>query len=119
MCDEPFGGVSVLAVGDLYQLPPVARCPVFKQYNNDPLANLYGSLWCKHFQLIQLEEIVRQKDDVQFVAALNRICINKPKESDILLNKSRQIEESSPQYPKYALHIFPTNKDVDSHNSQT
>jgi hypothetical protein len=24
MCDEPIGGVSVLAVGDLYQLLPVA-----------------------------------------------------------------------------------------------
>jgi hypothetical protein len=36
-----------------------------------------------------------------------------------LLIKSRQLEESSPKYLKYALHIFPTKKDVDSHNSQT
>jgi len=95
MCDELFGGVSVLAVGDLYQLPPVARSPIFKHYNNDSLANLYGSLWCKLFQLIQLGVTMRQKDYVLFASALNRIRIDKPTEDDILLIKSRDIDESS------------------------
>ena len=27
--DKVFGGVSILAVGDLYQLPPVTQAPLF------------------------------------------------------------------------------------------
>ena len=27
--DDPFGGVSLLAVGDLYQLPPVCHSPIY------------------------------------------------------------------------------------------
>ena len=38
--DEPFGGVSVLAVGDLYQLPPVGLFPIYTP-PTDPLAALY------------------------------------------------------------------------------
>lgn len=41
--DEPFGGISVLAVGDLSQLPPVAQRPVFNTVS-DFIASMYGSL---------------------------------------------------------------------------
>jgi len=36
-----------------------------------------------------------------------------------LLIKSKKIDKSSQQYPTYALHFFPRNKDVDNHNNQT
>ena len=41
-----FGGVSILAVGDLYQLPPVGQAPLFSSVS-DCYAQLYGSgsLW--------------------------------------------------------------------------
>ena len=42
--EEHFGGVSILAVGDLLQLPPVAQKPVF-DVPNDEMAALFGSLW--------------------------------------------------------------------------
>ena len=41
-----FGGVSILAIGDLYQLPPVGQ-PVLFDRMTDAYAKLYalGSLW--------------------------------------------------------------------------
>ena len=65
--DVTFGGVSILAVGDLYQLPPVGQRPVFSCVS-DSYAKLYrsGSLWVDEFQMTELDEIMRQKDDSEF-----------------------------------------------------
>ena len=67
LCDimnttKPFGGMSILAVGDLLQLPPVAQRPVFAE-PSDEMSSIYGSLWQTHFKIVQLTEIQRQKDD--------------------------------------------------------
>lgn len=51
----PFGGVSVLAVGDLLQLPPVGDSPVYGT-PRDPLQQLNWTLWEKHFYLIELRD---------------------------------------------------------------
>ena len=53
-----FGGVSILAVGDLYQLPPVGQAQLFSPVN-DCYAQLHGSgsLWVDHFQMIELTEV--------------------------------------------------------------
>ena len=64
-CDVMFGDVSVLAVGDLYQLPPIGQPAVFDKVT-DSYAQLYksGSLWVDGFKMIELTEIMRQKEDV-------------------------------------------------------
>ena len=49
-----FGGVSVLAVGYLLQLPPVGALPVFSS-RNDKQVNCYSSLWKRHVKLIEFE----------------------------------------------------------------
>ena len=64
-----FAGLSVIALGDLYQLPPIQRKPVFEDYKNDAL-NLYHP-W-HVFKMIELTEIMRQKDDQPFIEQLNR-----------------------------------------------
>ena len=58
MPDVTFGGVSVLAVGDLYQLPPIAQ-PALFDIMNDCFAHLYGSgaLWIDEFKMIKLGEL--------------------------------------------------------------
>lgn len=53
MCnDEPFGGLSVIAVGDLLQLPPVAQKQVFS-LPSDELTSIYGSLWQNNFHMYE------------------------------------------------------------------
>ena len=55
--DTVFGGVSILAVGDLYQLPQVGQAPLFSTVS-DSYAQFYGSgsLWVDEFQMIELTE---------------------------------------------------------------
>ena len=62
--DVMFGGVSILAVGDLYQLPPVhVGQPALFDTVTDAYACLYGSgsLWKDEFEMIELDEIMRQR----------------------------------------------------------
>lgn len=58
LCDimsntQPFGGISILAVGDLLQLPAVAQKPIFAK-PSDEMSAIYGSLWQTHFQILEL-----------------------------------------------------------------
>ena len=51
-----FGNVNILAVGDLFQLQPVAQLHVFSEVS-DAYARLHGSgsLWVDEFSLIELD----------------------------------------------------------------
>ena len=55
--DTTFGDVRILAVGDLYQLRPVAQPHVFAQVG-DAYARLHnsGSLWMDEFKMIELDD---------------------------------------------------------------
>ena len=72
--DVMFGGVSVLAVGDLYQLPPVAQSMLFSTVR-DSYAQLYrsGSIWQDEFEMLELDEIMRQRGDSAFAELLCRV----------------------------------------------
>jgi len=59
---EPFGGVSVILVGDLYQLKPVMGKWIFEDIDQQ-MGPLATSLWRTLFTLHELTEIMRQKED--------------------------------------------------------
>ena len=61
--DKPFGGISVILIGDLMQLPPVRQKSIFDDVNYN---------W-DLFKLHELVEIVRQNSDPEFAALLNRL----------------------------------------------
>uniref|UniRef100_A0A8D0D7L8 ATP-dependent DNA helicase n=1 Tax=Sander lucioperca TaxID=283035 RepID=A0A8D0D7L8_SANLU len=111
---RPFGGMSVIAVGDFFQLPPVRQSKPLCVY--DPCEI---DLWQEHFQMITLTEIMRQKDDVAFAEMLNRIRVKE--KSDELSEADRALLSQAVTEPELCptdvLHIFATNKQVDAHNS--
>ena len=59
---EPFGGISLITVGDLFQLKPVFDKWIFEnsQMGYDALSS---NIKTEHFTLFELTEIIRQKDD--------------------------------------------------------
>ena len=112
-----FGGVSILAVGDLYQLPPVCQPLLFSSVN-DSYAQLYrsGSLWQDEFEMLELDEIMRQRGDSAFADLLCRVRTDSCTDDDIAVLESRVITPDSPDYPSEALHVYKLNADVDEHN---
>ncbi len=81
----PFGGVQVLYIGDMYQLPPVVRdqeWQLLQDYYNSPF--FFDSLVCKEQPplYIELKKIYRQQDQM-FIDILNRVRNNIPKPDDL------------------------------------
>ena len=116
--DAVFGGVSILAVGDLYQLPPVGQAPLFSTVS-DCYAQLYGSgsLWRDYFLMVELTEIMRQRGDSAFSELLCRVRTNSCTSDDITILKSREVATDTANYPSQALHVYRLNADVDKRNS--
>lgn len=112
-CSQPFGGISIIAVGDLYQLAPVNESYVFKPPSNE-LGFLVQPLW-HHFRMYQLTEVMRQKDDKAFVTALNNFSKGSLTEIDIKLLKSRQVRNDN-EVPQDAIRLFSTNANVMNYN---
>ena len=115
--DATFGNISILAVGDLYQLRPVAQSHVFAQVA-DGYARLHksGSLWVDEFKMIELDEIMRQRGDSQFAQLLCRVRTAICTEEDIKVLQSRNITDNHPNYPHDALHAYARNHHVDKQN---
>jgi DNA-binding CsgD family transcriptional regulator len=82
--DVPFGGVQLLCIGDLYQLPPVAQrqeWSILQPYYSSPF--FFDSVVIKEQMpmLIELNKIYRQKED-SFVFLLNKVRNNQMNEDD-------------------------------------
>ena len=77
-----FGGVSILAVGDLYQLPPVGQ-PLLFSTVNDSYAQLYrsGSLWQDEFEMVELDEVIDKHSSAYLGMATVRSVTVSPKEA--------------------------------------
>lgn len=84
----------------------------------EELAVILAGLWERNFAMIELDEIMRQREDRMFAEMLNRLRTATHTEEDICTLKSRIISPLSEIYPHDALHIFATRNDVDHHNAQ-
>ena len=93
---ELFAGISVVVVGDFYQLPPIREKPIFENFKNNSY-NLYHP-WLV-FRMVELTEIMRQKDDQHFIRLLNRLRTGSQTEQDINCINSRSISPLAEHYP--------------------
>ena len=86
---------------------------------NDSYAQLYwsGSLWVDEFEMIELSQIMRQRNDGTFAEMLCRVRTVACTLADIDMLKSREITNDMPNYPNDDLHVYRSNVDVDSRNT--
>ena len=109
-----FGGISVLVVCDLYQLPPVMQCPIYQQTVIREPGDMAPLLW-NTFMLHELKQIMHQKDP-EFSKMLNVVRVKQPEENSIedlmLRSLELSIDALHPEYPKSAMHVFATNADA-------
>lgn len=115
--DKPFGGKSVIVFGDFNQLRPVGDSYVFIP-RKDPLASLVGNYLWQNFQLFELTEIMRQRDDLMFAEALGRLAKGMLTNDDTAMFKRRcfEIHENLPEEAKRAIHLFKTKAEVEQYN---
>lgn len=115
--DCPFGKINIIMFGDLNQLPPVGDRFIFRTNPENPYSILIGnSLW-SHFKGFQLTEVMRQKDDAVYAAALNRLAVGRLTQDDVKLFKSRdnKVTDNISNNHK-TVHLYKTNEEVDSFN---
>ena len=67
--------------------------------------------------MIELTEIMRQKDDQPFIELLNRFRTGTKTDKDIQCIQSRSIGPLDDNYPTDSLHIWAVNNPVTQHNN--
>jgi hypothetical protein len=81
----PFGGVQVLYIGDLFQLPPVltqGEAPLFYEHYRSPFFFHARAVEEDPPLIVELQHIYRQRDE-QFIHVLNAIRNNEATEDDL------------------------------------
>ena len=118
---EPFGGISMIVVGDLIQLRPVSGSYIFKRDTSNAYTRLQPNgtnrLW-DLFDFIELTEIMRQREDKVFAEALTKLGnqgLIGLSDDQVKLFNSR-IVRNVDEIPQYAIHPFKTNINVDKFN---
>ncbi len=116
----PFGGVQLVFVGDLYQLPPVVtgnEREIFKTVYETPYFFSAHALKDTDIEIIELQKVYRQKDR-QFVDLLNRIRNNTMDDSDLVRLNSRVDEGFEPAADSFCITLTTTNRTADRINEE-
>lgn len=115
----PFGGVQLLMIGDLHQLPPVA-----KREEWDLLRRYYESVYffSSHalkqsgFVTIELQHIYRQTDE-SFIRILNQLRDNRLDEHSIGELNKRYVNDFIPEKGQGYITLTTHNKKAESINN--
>jgi PIF1-like helicase/Helicase len=115
---QPFGGVQMVFIGDLFQLPPVAtndEWEILRQFYSSPYFFSSKVLEQHPPVYIELKKIYRQKEQ-EFIGILNRIRNGRVLQQDIDILNSRY----NPEHPDEDGYIVLSthNRIADSINQQ-
>lgn len=108
---KPFGGVQMIFVGDLYQLPPVVT-----RTDKTALASLYttpyfysaGAFEQLEMELVELEKIYRQHD-YEFIALLNAVRNKSVTADDLEILNRRVLPDFKPAGEDFYIFLTTTN----------
>ncbi len=115
----PFGGVQVLFIGDLYQLPPVVPTEewnILKEYYESPFFFHAKAIEQSPPLYIELKKIYRQNEQ-HFIDILNRIRNNVVLPEDLEELNSRQLLNADPLLLQNTITLTTHNKKADSINA--
>ena len=113
--DIPFAGISVIACGDFYQLPPIQQRPVYAKFD-DVMLNI-SHCW-RLFKIAELTKVMRQTSDQESITLLNNIRNGNIIENDEKILKPKFIEKSDHNYCNEEFHIWSENDPVERHNKK-
>ena len=117
--DGNWGDICVLAVGSLYQLPPVGQCPIHMSHQIVHTLNDIAPNGWEKMQLHELTQSTRQKD-TKFVNCLNKICTTVPLESSeedrMLQSHELKLNANHENYPHDTMHVYAQNVHCDAWN---
>ena len=91
---KDFRGISIIVIGDLFQLKPVMNGYVFKDIDNSEYGVLAPNLWHQCFKTFELQEIMRPRESKTFAEILIRLREGKQTEHEILTFRQREVEEN-------------------------
>jgi len=116
--ESPFGGISVVMVGDLYQLPPVVTSStqgLFRAEYSSPRFFAAHCISSTPFRALEFTKPYRQAD-TDFVELLNDIRSGHNLEEALLKLNSSAHRTSTP--PDGAVWLCPRNVDVERVNAE-
>ncbi len=117
---KPFGGIQMIFIGDLYQLPPVVmekEIDIFSTHYESPYffsAPVFKSFF---LEVVELEKVYRQKDQA-FVELLNRIRSNSLNDNDLTVLNRRFLPEFKSNDDQFYIYLTTTNKKADEINNE-
>jgi ATP-dependent DNA helicase PIF1 len=120
--DHPFAGVSIILSGDFYQLPPVAKKPLYNTARLKSVDETYGQYLYKLFsRTIILDVVMRQQGGQQstFRSVLGRLRVGKSTQNDwVFLTRRCQQSIPEPERDQFAnaVHLCAKRSEVADYN---
>ena len=118
--NKPFGGIQMIFVGDLYQLPPVVKGDEKGIFSSAyETAYFFSAHVFDHLEpeFIELEKIYRQHDE-RFISLLNTIRNKSVTEEGLELLNQRYLPEYEPPLKDFYIHLTTTNELADRINNK-
>lgn len=115
---HPFGGVQMVFIGDLYQLPPVVTAKenqAFQSLYETPYFFSSDAFKSADFEFIEFEKVYRQKEE-DFLEILNRIRNNTANEEVLEELNKRLDPDFQPSQGEFFIYLTTTNQRAEEIN---
>lgn len=112
---DVFGGVGIIAIGDLFQLQSVMDRYILKDLDNSEYGILAPNLWQEHLKMFELKTLMRQRKSEEFAEIFNQLREGKHTRDDILRIRDRIVQDSSANNLMQIPHLVVQNNKVDEY----